>query len=227
VLVRGRTCSKVVTLHDDAGVGRTELAVRAPLAAVCPANVLVGTAAQEQARRVFDTAMATALEAGRASPGAGDLAAAFSAVGVTAADVTNTPRANLPANGLTYELGTGRFAVSRFVPGGGEYRIEWLGIDLPIVITSTNDRRQDAVAGFRWQLDRVAASIHRHHGRYTTARRLARRRIRYVTARLMALHAARGVPPRGRIGIWVARDRGVALTRGGVCGATYQAYATT
>ncbi len=228
-LVRGRTCSKLIDMRDDAGVLLTAAAAatRAPAPARCPANVTVPAVERRRVRRIFDTAMETALLAGRPSPDAGDVSAALATVGVTATDVTTTARADLPADGIVYELDAGRFAVARLIPGGGVARIEWLGIDLPVVTTITNTAVQDAVAGFRWQLDRVAASLHRVGKRYRPARLLARRPVAGVTVPIIALRAAHGTPLRGRAGIWVSPDRRLALARGGVCAATYTSYART
>jgi hypothetical protein len=205
--VRGRTCSKVLTMEADAA------AAPAPVPSVCPADGRVPVPARRQTRRVFDEAMANALLAGRPNPDASDAAAAYAAAGSPA--------------GVTYQAGPGAFTVERHSPGGGLYRIDWLGIDLPAIVTDRNDLRRAARDDFRWQIDRIAASLRRHGGHYRPARRLAHRHLPGVGIRIGALKRAHAVPRVGRAGIWVTDDRRVAFVRGRLCGSTYTSYAAT
>jgi hypothetical protein len=220
LVVRGRTCSKIATV--DLQGGRSQLGVERrparPLA--CPANVRVPLLLRRTARRVFDEAMASALAASRTSPDASDIAAALTAVGVTATDEGTIPDATPLTDGLAYEVGPGRFAVTRRVPGGGSYRIEWEGLDLPVLVRDTNTARDDAATLMAWQVDRLAAAVHRSHARLPKA------------ASVRALHPAGVLAPRvamahsssrvreGTIGVWVRADHRIGLVRGVLCGVT-------
>jgi hypothetical protein len=208
--VRGRTCAKQLTEEDDA---TAPLAVPPPaVPSVCPADGRVPVVWRRQARRVFDEATAHALLAGHATPDASDATAGFAAAGSPA--------------GVTYRVASDRFVVERRSAGGGLYRIEWLGIDLPVIVTNRNDLRRDVQDDFQWQLDRVAASLHRHHGHFRPARALAHRHVPGVSIRIFALRSAHATG-RGRAGIWVTTDRRVAFVRGRLCGATFVSYAAT
>jgi hypothetical protein len=208
--VRGRTCSKQLTEAEDARPSLTTQPSPAP--SVCPADLRLPVTSRRLARRVFDEAMAHALLAGHPSPDASDAAAGYAAAGSPA--------------GVTYQVASGLFTVERRSTGGKLYRIEWLGIDLPVIVTNRNDVRRDTQDDFRWQLDRVAGSLHRHRGRFRPARSLAHRRVPGVTIPIMALRSPHATA-RGRVGIWVTTDRRVAFVRGRLCGATFVSYAAT
>ncbi len=217
LVVRGRTCSKIVTVEDQGGhvlLGVERRAARAPR---CPANVRVPTPARRLARRVFDEAMARALATGRPSPERADVDAALIAVGVSATDEGTIPSAVPLTDGLAYEVGPGRFVVNQRLSGGGLYRIEWAGLDLPVLVHEANTARDDASTLLGWQVDRLAGAVARARRRLPSAAALAGLHLTGVTAPRVVLRRAAANPPDGAIGVWVRSDRRLGLVRGTIC----------
>jgi hypothetical protein len=215
VVVRGRTCSKIVDRIEASGVERLAVSRRrVEVSLVCPRLVLVPVATRRAARRLYDAAMAHALTATppRASPDATDVAAAIASTGIDATDATDVPTVAL-GGGLHYVLGSDRFGVVLAGAAGSLYRADWVGLDLPVLVREGNASRDLAASRFAAAVDDAAFRLRRHGGRFAP-----------VTH---PLRSPRSLPRSGVIGVWLSADRRSAVVRGRLCGRVATAYPRT